>query len=118
MSSYIYELPTTGSIVFSDILVDETGQFTHNIANATLARSNLRGALKESKRTDEAEKDHLSIIKVGIYAIMKRFTEGWPGGGGVFTPSLRHYRMCGIWRPSVTSENGCVILFSGILCSD
>jgi len=66
MSSYVYELPTTGSIVFSDILVDDSGKYTHNIANATLARSNLRTALKESKRTDEAGKDHLRIITVGV----------------------------------------------------
>ncbi len=66
MSSYVYELPTTGSIVFSEILIDETGRYTHAIANATVARSNLRAALKESKRTDEGEKDHLRIIKVGI----------------------------------------------------
>jgi hypothetical protein len=78
MSSYVYELPTTGSIVFSDVLVDETGRYTHNIANATLARSNLRAALKESKRTDEAEKDHLRIIKVGIYLITKSLTERNP----------------------------------------
>lgn len=52
--------------MFSDILVDDSGKYTHNIANATLARSNLRTALKESKRTDEAGKDHLRIITVGV----------------------------------------------------
>lgn len=82
MSSYVYELPTTGSVVFSEILVDETGKYTHAIANATLARSNLRAALKESKRTDEGEKDHLKIIKVvdeylpHLYAIIECVATG------------------------------------------
>ncbi|KAG8839639.1 hypothetical protein FRB91_011619 [Serendipita sp. 411] len=64
MSCYVYELPTTGNISFSEILLDQTGQYTHAIANATAARSSLRAALKESKRTEDGERDHLKIIKI------------------------------------------------------
>jgi hypothetical protein len=67
MSSYVYELPTTGSIVFGDFVIDQTGKYSHTIANATVARSSLRNALKETKRTDEGEKDPLRIIKVKYY---------------------------------------------------
>lgn len=81
MSSYVYELSTTGSIVFSDIIVDEIGRYTHAIANATVARSNLRAALKESKRTDEGEKDHLRIIKVCVWLFMKSSTHRISGRG-------------------------------------
>lgn len=67
MSCYVYELPTTGNIVFSEMLNDKTGRFTHPIGNATTARANLRAALKESKRTDDNEKDYLKIVKVSQY---------------------------------------------------
>ncbi|KAG8813461.1 hypothetical protein FRC17_001574 [Serendipita sp. 399] len=63
MSCYVYELPTTGNISFSEILVDQTGQYTHAVANATAARSSLRALLKESKRTEDGERDYLRIIK-------------------------------------------------------
>lgn len=76
MSSYVYELPTTGNVVFSEFILDQTGQYSHAIGNATVARTNLRAVLKESKRTDEGEKDYLRIVKViddylpHLYAIM------------------------------------------------
>lgn len=68
MSSYIYELPTTGNIVFGDLLGDSTGKYTRAIANATLARSNLRAALKESKRTDDGERDYLKVVKASTFS--------------------------------------------------
>ncbi|KAI0675398.1 hypothetical protein C8Q78DRAFT_1012205 [Trametes maxima] len=63
MSSYLYELPTTGAISFAEVCVDSTATYTLNIADATEARANLRAALKESKRTDHSEKDHLRLVK-------------------------------------------------------
>ena len=62
MTSYLYELPTTGAISFADVCVDSTATYTADIADATEARANLRAVLKESKRTDE--KDHLRLVKV------------------------------------------------------
>ncbi|KAF8134505.1 hypothetical protein EV363DRAFT_1160473 [Boletus edulis] len=65
MTSYIYELPTTGSISFSDFTIDitEGNVYTSRIADATQARANMRGVLKQSRRTDSEERDYLRIIK-------------------------------------------------------
>lgn len=66
MTSYLYELPTTGAISFADTCVDSTATYTADIADTTEARANLRAALKESKRTDNGEKDYLRLVKVRI----------------------------------------------------
>ncbi|KAI0373938.1 hypothetical protein BV20DRAFT_936502 [Pilatotrama ljubarskyi] len=63
MSSYLYELPTTGAISFADVCVDSTATYITDIADTTEARANLRAALKESKRTDQGEKDYLRLVK-------------------------------------------------------
>lgn len=62
---YTYELPTTGAVSFSNFCVDQTRDraYTHHIPEATQARANLRGLLKDSKRT-EGEKDYLALVKV------------------------------------------------------
>lgn len=65
MSTYLYELPTTGAISFVDFCVDKTASYTSSIGDATQARANLRAALKESKRAD-GEKDFLRVVKVWI----------------------------------------------------
>ncbi|KAJ4490854.1 BRO1 domain-containing protein [Lentinula aciculospora] len=62
MTTFLYELSTTGAISFSDFLIDPSNLFSRRISEATQARSRLRGTLKESKRTDD-EKDYLTIIK-------------------------------------------------------
>ncbi|OJT15426.1 pH-response regulator protein palC [Trametes pubescens] len=64
MSSYLYELPTTGAVSFADVCVDSTATYTADIADTTEARANLRATLKESKRTDQGEKDYLKLVKV------------------------------------------------------
>ena len=64
MTSYLYELPTTGAISFADVCEDATAVYTADIADATESRANLRAVLKESKRTDSGEKDHLKLVKV------------------------------------------------------
>ncbi|PPQ95331.1 hypothetical protein CVT26_008176 [Gymnopilus dilepis] len=63
---YLYQLPTTGAISFSDFCVDHSTDkaYTHQIPEATQARANLRGVLKEAKRTDHGEKDYLSLVKL------------------------------------------------------
>lgn len=63
MSIYAFELPTTGSLSFSDHLADNTNAYTARISEATEARANLRAVLKESKRTD-GDKDYLRLVKV------------------------------------------------------
>ncbi|OJA20073.1 hypothetical protein AZE42_02479 [Rhizopogon vesiculosus] len=84
MTTYLYELPTTGSISFADFCVDSTASnaYASHIAEATQARANLRGTLKEIKRTDTDDKDYLRLIKVlddylpYLYGIMACATSG------------------------------------------
>jgi len=63
---YLYELPTTGSVSFSDFCMDQSPSkvFSNRILEATGARANLRQALKRTKRTEDGTKDYLSITKV------------------------------------------------------
>ncbi|KAF8971099.1 BRO1-like domain-containing protein [Flammula alnicola] len=63
---YLYELPTTGAVSFADFCVDHSidRAYTHHIPEATQARANLRGVLKESKRADHVEKDFLTLVKI------------------------------------------------------
>ncbi|KZT10801.1 uncharacterized protein LAESUDRAFT_721186 [Laetiporus sulphureus 93-53] len=64
MSTYFYELPTTGAIFFTGICDDRSALYTAEVAQATEARANLRAALKESKRADDGGKDYLKLVKV------------------------------------------------------
>ena len=63
---YLFELPTTGAVTFSEFCIDLTNEkaYTFHLSDATQARANLRGILKGSKRTDHNEKDYLSLVKV------------------------------------------------------
>ncbi|KAF8575093.1 hypothetical protein K439DRAFT_1545866 [Ramaria rubella] len=63
MECYLFELPTTGAVSFTDIFVDESGKHITHLSMATTARSSLRAVLKESKRTD-GEKDYLKLVKI------------------------------------------------------
>ena len=69
---YLYELPTTGVISFAEFCVDHSSDkaYSRYIPEATQARANLRGVLKESKRTDHGEKDHLTLVKVRTLRIL------------------------------------------------
>ncbi|KAJ6509007.1 BRO1 domain-containing protein [Mycena sanguinolenta] len=61
--SYLYELPTTGAVSFSDFCTDPSGKlYITHISDATQTRANLRAILKESKRTQDEEKDYLKLI--------------------------------------------------------
>ena len=63
---YLYELPTTGAISFSDFCLDQSaGRVTSiGILQATEARANLRQALKKCKRAEDGTRDYLSLTKV------------------------------------------------------
>lgn len=69
MGSFIYELPTTGAISFTDFCLDENGLYTTHIVEVTQARANLRGALKEIKRDASGEKDYLKLVKVSPHIL-------------------------------------------------
>ena len=90
MSSYLYDLPTTGAISFAEICqsvdVGDGGNGTAGasgsgsgsrlayiteIAETTEARANLRSVLKANRRTDNEEKDFLKVVKVsnGVYRV-------------------------------------------------
>lgn len=64
MSAYIFELPTTGSFTFADILIDKENTYAQAISNATAARASVRSVLKASKRTEDSQKDYLRLVKV------------------------------------------------------
>ncbi|KAL4251427.1 pH-response regulator protein palC [Abortiporus biennis] len=64
MSSYLFELPTTGAISFSDFCYDQSASYISETADTTEARANLRAALKEYKRSDDDEKDYLKLVKI------------------------------------------------------
>lgn len=61
--SFIYPLPTTGSISWSDFLLDEDNFYLSEISEATAQRGRVREVLKEAKRT-EGPKDYTKIINV------------------------------------------------------
>lgn len=69
MAIYRFTLPTTGAVSFSDFLSDPSGAnlYSSQIAQATQARANLRGALKENKRTESDERNYLNLIKVRCF---------------------------------------------------
>lgn len=93
MTSYLYELPTTGAISFADICLDSTATYTADIADTTEARANLRATLKESKRTDRGEKDDLKLVKVSMLEMyaMKQVVEGWLGISSVSPSRMSRY---------------------------
>lgn len=64
--SYLYELPTTGAISFSEVCTDTSAEklYISHISETTQSRANLRAILKESKRTQDGEKDYLKLVKV------------------------------------------------------
>ncbi|KAG9284243.1 hypothetical protein G9A89_002053 [Geosiphon pyriformis] len=61
--SFVYPLPTTGSISFADFLLDPDNKFLNDIAEATALRGRMRAVLKEAART-EGPKDYTNIMKV------------------------------------------------------
>ena len=68
--SFIYPLPTTGSISWSDFLLDEDNIYLNEISEATAQRGRVRAALKEAKRT-EGPKDYTKIMKVNLFMLIK-----------------------------------------------
>lgn len=93
MTTYLFELPTTGAISFSEFCVDQGSRESYDmhIARCTEVRASLRGALKENKRTRD-EKDYLSLVKaLGIYlklAIVSLFYRYWTSISRFYQVSL------------------------------
>ena len=89
MTGYIYDLPTTGSISFSDLAIDTTegNAYTSRIADATQARANMRGVLKQSRRTDCEDRDYLRIVKVRPTTALARRAcpHDWPNRSSMTT---------------------------------
>ncbi|KAH9069792.1 hypothetical protein EDB83DRAFT_2262514 [Lactarius deliciosus] len=78
---YAFELPTTGSLSFSDHISNGLDIYTTQISGATQARANLRAVLKESRHTD-GDKDYLRLVKTleeylpYLYAIVNCLESG------------------------------------------
>lgn len=60
--SFIYPIPTTGSISFSDFILDESNSYINEISEATALRGRVRAALKEASRAEEP--NYTNIMKV------------------------------------------------------
>ncbi|CAI2166098.1 17868_t:CDS:2 [Funneliformis geosporum] len=60
--SFIYPLPTTSTISWSDFLLDEDNLYLNRISEATAQRGVVRATLKEAKKT-EGPKDYTKILK-------------------------------------------------------
>ena len=59
---FLFNLSTTAAVSFADLcVVDKPAK---SIADTTHSRATLRAVLKHARRTDDAHKDYLSIIKV------------------------------------------------------
>lgn len=95
MSSYLYELPTTGAISFSTFYNDPDGAYISHIAQTTEYRASVRACLKEMKRFDDSEKDYLRLVKVCCFMIPSchKPTE-IPDYGGIFTTSGWDNELC------------------------
>ncbi|KZT40756.1 hypothetical protein SISSUDRAFT_1070091 [Sistotremastrum suecicum HHB10207 ss-3] len=79
---YLYDLPTTGAISFAEFLVDDDKKYTSQIAQATQARADLRALLKETKRSEDGERDYIKVVKTVndylpyLYGIINRVADG------------------------------------------
>jgi hypothetical protein len=93
MSAYIFELPTTGSFTFTDILIDKENKYAQAIANATAARASMRSVLKASKRAEDSQKDYLRLVKVGHQITMLSSFDGLADSRRLSSSPVRSNRM-------------------------
>jgi hypothetical protein len=111
---YLFELPTTGAVTFSDFCIDLSNEkaYTFHFSDATQARANLRGILKGSKRTDHNEKDYLSLVKVLLlmsWWILFSLISIRPSDyRGICASYLRYIEMCRPRRNRCQSGTKCV----------
>lgn len=63
---YLFELPTTGTMSFGDLLGSNAINYASRISDATSARANVRSVLKETKRAGD-ESDFIKVVKVRGY---------------------------------------------------
>ena len=93
MSAYIFELPTTGSFTFADILIDKENKYAQAIANATAARASVRSVLKASKRAEDSQKDYLRLVKVEYQIVMLFRSNGLADSRRLSPSPVRSNRM-------------------------
>ena len=94
---YIYELPTTGAVSFADFCVDYSAERVYNrhIPEASQARANLRGALKDGKRADHGEKDFLGLVKVCLlFWCQSQRNNLLPDNRGIYSLHSRSRQLC------------------------
>jgi len=104
MSAYIFELPTTGSFTFADILIDKENKYAQAIANATAARASVRSVLKASKRAEDSQKDYLRLVKVEHQLLCSFISDGLVDSRRLSPSLVRYHRMhCG-WRIGTPSS--------------
>ena len=61
--SFVYPIPTTVTISFSEFLLDQNKLYLNEISEATAQRGRVRAVLKEANRT-EGPIDYTKIMKV------------------------------------------------------
>ncbi|KAG5653517.1 hypothetical protein H0H81_012590 [Sphagnurus paluster] len=88
---YLYDLPTTGTISFSDFCTDLTINKRHivNIPGVTQARANIRVVLKDSKRAEQGQKDFLQLIKEPVLYSLSAFSWRTTLSASIFNTSPR-----------------------------
>lgn len=64
--SYLYSLPTTGAIKFTNLVSDPTNAHVSDLARATNARNRVRAVLKETRRAEGQNKDWMACANVRL----------------------------------------------------
>jgi len=60
--SFLYSLPTTGAVNLTSIISDPTRAYVADLARANAARSRVRAALKEARRSELDKKDWAGCV--------------------------------------------------------
>lgn len=63
MAPFLFPYPTTGSVTFANVLLDRSGAYTLELADATVARTKLQLALKAAA-TGEQGSSALQVLEV------------------------------------------------------
>jgi hypothetical protein len=68
--SYLYSLPTTGAIKFTNLISDPTNAHVSDLARATNARNRVRAVLKETRRAEGGNKDWMACANVRNFGLL------------------------------------------------
>lgn len=63
MAPFLFPYPTTGSVTFANVLIDRTGSYTLDLADATVARTKLQLALKAAAAGEQGS-SALAVLEV------------------------------------------------------